>query len=385
MQPTLVIFIDGLPFDQLEHMPFARTFPGRARLIPGLGYSVNCQTALFTGKTPDELGFWCEWSVSPETSPFWLWRHLFRLLSPLEWFYPAKRVFHKIIDKLAPVSYTKNIPIPYLATFDETGHSVFDPPFDQPSLLDHPQLTKFIHHDFTPGPDRDARIAAAARAFLDEHDQPGSVLLTLVGIDSCSHWEGVGSDPYQKELAENDGYIRELSERFLAKEKDGLVLVVSDHGMTNIETTVSIDLEGQFGSPALDRYSYFSEATLLRVWIHDQELRGPMAAYLDSQEGIERLTEAGRDEFGLTNESFGDLIYHTPETIQIVPSFWGPKPSRGMHGHHPRYRGQHGICLSSDSELFGDDARARDFYRVLAARFESDSVAAASSRNEMLP
>ena len=44
MSKTLTIFIDGLPYDQLHKISSAKLFEGRARLIPILGYSVNCQT-----------------------------------------------------------------------------------------------------------------------------------------------------------------------------------------------------------------------------------------------------------------------------------------------------------------------------------------------------
>jgi len=61
------------------------------------------------------------------------------------------------------------------------------------------------------------------------------------------------------------------------------------------------------------------------------------------------------------------LIYHTPEGTQIIPSFWGPKPSVGMHGHHPSFPGQHGICLSNRPGEFQERVSAMDFYQHLSA------------------
>jgi len=367
MSKALTIFIDGVPFDQLHKMPFSQTLASRARLLPVLGYSVNCQTELFTGKSPDELGFWCEWSYEPETSRFRALRPFFRLMTPIERSYRLKRVFHRLLDRFAPVNYTKHIPIPYLHLFDETGHSVFDPRFDQPSLLDDPKLTKFLYHQFAPGRNRDIEATAAALEHIEASDAPGPILITLVQIDHCSHWDGVGSPSYQEHLAENDESIRSLTEAYLQKEPEGVVFVVSDHGMSNIERTVAIDLEGRFGRAGPKTYTYFSEATLLRVWVHDDALLAPIREYLDAIAELERLDDAEREELRLTSEAFGDLIYHTPVGVQIVPSFWGPKPSVGMHGHHPRYPEQHGICLSSEAGLFEDSLRAVDFHRVLGS------------------
>jgi len=368
--PALTIFIDALPFDQLEKMEFSRTFASKARLRPILGYSVNCQTGLFTGKKPDDLGFWCEWTYAPERAEFRAWRPLLRLLSVAEISYSAKRAVHRVLDKFGSASSTKNIPLAYLADFAETGHSVFSPEFPHPSLLDHPGLTKFLHGDF-PNTDRlDEVIFEAAKGYIETSDAPGHVLLTFVKIDKCSHWDGVGSPPYDAMLGENDRYIRELTEAYLRKHPDGVVLVVSDHGMANVERYVRVDLEGTFGKPRSAGYAYFSEGTIVRVWCADPGLRGRIDEYMLSFSDVEGVTLEEREEFGITRHEFGDLIYHTSEGAMFVPSFWGPKPSVGMHGHHPKYPGQIGLALSTRPGDFDGEIRAEDFYAVLRAHLE---------------
>ena len=91
-----------------------------------------------------------------------------------------------------------------------------------------------------------------------------------------------------------------------------------------------------------------------------------MRKYLDALTGIESVTHEERKEYGITTDSFGDLIYYVDECYQIVPSYWGPKPSVGMHGYHPSHRSQHGICLSSRAGDFDGEVRANDFYAVLS-------------------
>jgi len=365
--PVLTIFIDALPFDQLERMDFSRTFASKAGLRPILGYSVNCQTMLFTGKKPDDLGFWCEWTYAPERAEFRTWRPLLRLLAVAEVSYIPERVVHRLLDKFGPASSTKNIPLAYLADFAETGHSALSPGFSQPSLLDHPGLTKFLYGDF-PNSDRlDEVIFEAAKGYIEGSDSPGHVLLTLVKIDNCSHWEGVASPPYDAMLKENDRYIRDLTRTYLRKHPDGVVLVVSDHGMGNVERQVRIDLEAAFGKPKNAGYAYFSEGTIVRVWCDAPELRGRIDEYMLSFSDVERVTPEEREEFGITRREFGDLIYHAAEGAMFVPSFWGPKPSKGMHGHHPKHRGQLGVALSTRPGDFGGEIRAEDFYAVLKA------------------
>jgi hypothetical protein len=141
--------------------------------------------------------------------------------------------------------------------------------------------------------------------------------------------------------------------------------------MTNIEHPVRLELEARFGPPGPGKYAYFVEGTIARVWCADLDLRGRIKEYLDGVHGIEFFDDSERQRDGITRPEFGDLIYHSLETYQFIPSFWGPKPSFGMHGHHPRYPRQHGVCLSSRAGDFKDEARAPDFYRVLAARLAS--------------
>ena len=363
---TLTIFIDGLPFDQLEKLPFTRNFASKARLIPILGYSVNCQTELFTGKRPDEVGFWGEWTYSPKTAQFRKFNLILKWLSIVEISYYAKRIVHRLLDRLRLASATKNIPLSYLGSFDESGHSVLTSGFEGESLLQHDKMNVFLHTRFPVVVQRDEDNFQDVKRYIDEADDPGSILATFTRIDGCSHWEGVASEPYDELLLIQDRYIKELSEAYLAKVPDGTVLVASDHGMTNVTDFVKVELEAEIGKPDSCGYAYFTEGTILRVWCEDVALRERIQKYLDGLDGLEELGDDDRKEFGITRPEFGDLIYHTLESYQIVPSYWGPKPSVGMHGYHPRYRSQHGICLSSREGDFEGNVSATDFYHVLS-------------------
>ncbi len=368
---ALTVFIDGLPFDHVEKLRFTRRFASRARLIPILGYSVNCQTELFTGKRPDEIGFWGEWTYAPKTAPFRNYHGLLKSISFVERWYYGKRIVHKVLDRMGRASATKNIPLSYLGSFEETGHSVLTKGFDGDSLLEHPKMNVFLHTKFPVVPLRDQDNFQAVKKYIDEADDPGNILATFTRIDGCSHWDGVGSEPYDELLQLQDSYIRELSEAFLAKVPDGTILVASDHGMVNVTEQVLVDLENQIGDPDSTGYAYFSEGTILRVWCEGDAIRERIRVYLDGIHGLESLAEDDRKEMGITRPEFGDLIYHALEGYQIVPSFWGPKPSVGMHGYHPRYHSQHGICLSSSEGDFEGNVSATDFYKVLAGYLDA--------------
>lgn len=270
------------------------------------------------------------------------------------------------MDKFGSASATKNIPLSYLGSFEETGHSVLTPGFDGDSLLKHEKMKVFLHTEFPVVPRRDEDNFQAIKQYIDAADDPGNILGTFTRIDGCSHWEGVGSKPYDELLLIQDNYIKELSEAFLAKVPDGTVLVASDHGMTNVTEQVLVELESEIGNPNTSGYAYFTEGTILRVWCEDRSTRECIKTYLDGIHGLESLSDADRKEMSITRPEFGDLIYHTHEGYQLVPSYWGPKPSVGMHGYHPRYPSQHGICLSTREGDFEGNVSATDFYKVLS-------------------
>jgi hypothetical protein len=283
--------------------------------------------------------------------------------------YPLERIAHRVLDKFGFVSSTKNIPFRYLPAFSETGHTVFSERFKGDSLLVKPGVHSFLYRDF-PGASVDTSVFNAAKKHIEDNEDTGHAILTFVEVDHCSHWDGVDSKPYDEMLALNDRYIRELHDAFMEKNPDGKVFVVSDHGMVNVTKEVTLEFEKRFGDPLRRGYAYFSEGTILRVWSERDDLRKELRDYLDGVEGMERLPDDERGEHGITNPAFGDLIYHTLEGHQFVPSYWGPKPSKGMHGYHPRYSSQHGICLSTADGDFDGNVVARDFYDVLSGDLE---------------
>ena len=49
--PVLLIFIDSFPYYYLENTKYMSVFETVAKVIPGFGYSINCQAEIFSGKT----------------------------------------------------------------------------------------------------------------------------------------------------------------------------------------------------------------------------------------------------------------------------------------------------------------------------------------------
>ena len=154
------------------------------------------------------------------------------------------------------------------------------PGFVGESLLEHPKLKVFLHTKFPVDVRRDEDNYRAVKQYIEDADDPGHILATFTRIDGCSHWDGVASPPYDELLLVQDGYIRELSEAFLAKVPDGNVLVASDHGMTNVTEQLSIELEDEIGDPDESGYAYFTEGKILRVGCDDPATRDRIQSYI---------------------------------------------------------------------------------------------------------
>lgn len=346
MRPSLIVFIDCLPFSCLpEH--FLDELPGRASVRPGFGYSVNQVTELFAGMTPDEAGFLNIFNYNPGNS--WLrgWAPALRLLSPLRHAYYLDRVAHRALSRVA--GYTANIPFSYLGAFEPTGSYPFSPSFPHPTLLGSPGFrgTQVLHsrlRNVAP-PGRDRVLVERALAAVC----PGEGLfLSLPDLDALVHSTGVGSPEFLARIEEYRAWLGELIAAFRRANPDGYVAVVSDHGAANVRGSHDLRVERHFGRPRPDRYMYFLDATLARFWVPDPGLRSEIAAHLGGERHGVLVTEDERSEYGIASRAFGDLIWVADEGLGISPSFLGRGTSKGLHGYHPALASQQAVFLSSE-------------------------------------
>ena len=350
MQPVLVVFIDSFPYYCLDQAPFLSSLPSRARLIPGFGYSTSNQTALFTGMTPDDLGYFGEWTYDPDNSPLKRWRWLLKLASPVQRFYYADRVVHRVLVKAAKIQ-VKNIPLKLLGHFSNPYISVFDPKFPAESLLKLPGVkgTYSYHYRSLPYREVDGKVYETAKQLIAELREDEHVVVSMTKLDAVGHWEGVEQE-YHEKIVELDRWIEDLYQRLQSRFPSAKLAVISDHGMVNVSRGVKLDLEKVFGRPGPDSYFYYLEGTLLNVWAFESGLADRIKDYLHELKIGRVLSADERVTFGLTSQSFGDVIFVIDEPLMFVPSFWGGRPSKGMHGYYPENPSQHGIFLSSEGE-----------------------------------
>lgn len=350
MQPVLVVFIDSFPYYYLDSAPFLSALPFRARLTPGFGYSTTNQGELLTGLTPDELGYFGEWTYNPDQSPLKSWRWLLELASPVQQVYYLDRLAHRALGKFSKLQ-VKNIPLGLIGHFSNPYVSVFDKHFPAESLLKLPGVKGVYSYDYGSLPESqvDGMVYEAAKKSIAELRDGEHLVVSMTKLDAVGHWTGVGRE-YQDKIAELDRWVEDLYESLLARFPSARLAVISDHGMVDVRRSVKLDLESTFGRPGPDSYLYYLEGTQLKVWTANPGLTERIEDFLHDLKIGRTITPSERAAFGLTSNGFGDLIFVIDEPLMFVPSFWGGRSSRGMHGYHPENPSQHGIFLMSSAD-----------------------------------
>ena len=368
--PILLIFIDSFPFYYLDKTKYLSKFETVAKLTPGFGYSINCQAEIFAGLSPDNLGYFCEWTYDPLNSPFKKWKYLLNILSPARKIYYLDRFLHKIIDNI--YTNAKNIPFAYLHKMARNKQDIFSNYFSYDSLLKHKDTIVLPTQDFLslPPAKRDLKIYEKSISLIDTINNK-NLIISQTELDGIAHWHGVGSYKYNENISLLDQRIVNLRERFLNRFKDGKVIIVSDHGMTNVKKSIKIELEKNIGRPNDRTYYYFLDGTILRIWIFKTAVKEKIETYLESM-GIGSIIDTNqRKRFGISNRKFGDVIFLINEGLMFIPCFWGSRISKAMHGYHPDLESQKGIILCSQKEqdLSYKSISSKDVYYFLKSKF----------------
>lgn len=367
---TLIFFIDSFPFYALAQTEYLSQFPLQYKVTPGFGYSINLQAEIFSGKTPDELGFFCQWQYAPDRSRLRNWKPFFRLISLVRSIYYADRVLHKVIQKCTgPIG---NLPFAYLPFLQDVPADVFEEGFQSSSLFTefpHIKLISYRQYSHMPFGKKDEGVYEGT---LNAIGTGENIVATFVDLDGLAHRCGINSVIYQKRIKELDGWIYRLSELFFQKNPQGTVVVVSDHGIAPVTSGVNLELEKIFGKPSSKRYFYFLDATILRIWSFERSIFREIESFLNEVPEGCVVSDEERRSYGLTELSLGNLIFQLNEELMFQPSFWGRGLSHAMHGYHPRFESQKGIFLinkgnraDNASIALAQEKRTTEIYQIL--------------------
>ena len=362
--PLLVFLVDAFRHDFLSedgtpNLAALAEAGVRRPLKPILGYSDAIRATFFTGRLPDETGYWMEYCYRPENSP---WQGLSRL-APLDRLpsdltlrgmkLAASSTAMRVLAKRRKVPHLslRNIPFRALGKFDFT----LSEPMTAPKALGYPSIFDKCTETGRPWAYLDASRVNRGDLLRQLHEVPGDVGLIFVylhQIDQAAHLFGITSTIFQRRVR----YTDELAGQILAGVRrrfgDVTTLVLSDHGMSVLSRQIAIP--ELLTHPAFpERFFVALDATMVRLWYLDederlrQELRERVASRFPGR--FLSREEMNAHHLSFTGRLYGDEFFLLPPGIGIFPNFHSFIKPRAMHAYDPADRDQWGIFIGPAS------------------------------------
>lgn len=380
MNNNLIIFIDSLPFYYLCKIPNMSKYLQQYKVIPGLGYSINIHAELFGGYSPDDVGFFNEWTYDPENAPLRKLKFAETLLRRIN----RRNFCYRAIKKIICTSFNIkafDVRPDYLCRFARKGEEIYsvkrsiagkkglyDFSFSMPTIFNTSNnlITVMTDSSAERLGGRDYSVYFQAKELVKESR---NLFLWFPDLDGIAHVYGVGSETYHQHIMNLDKWIEELKMMFLANNNDGNVIIFSDHGMVNVKQIVRLQLEANIDKPGDSTYHYFTDSTIIRVWLLDGKLNSNITEYLNSLNVGTVLDEDYREAKGVASKEFGDIIFilNDGNIFDQTSLSRDAGRAKAMHGYLPEVESQKGIALFSlGSELFqNSEIKTFDLYNYI--------------------
>lgn len=335
MGANCIIFVDALPFEYLQYIDNGLEWVTyKTSTTPELGYSSNQHWALFAAKTPDDIGYFTDWNINTAclAKVLNIYVKHTNIINPLVNFALNKAKVGKANIPIGLKKYFIN-----KSVYPLSNQSLFlglDPIFRKFKFykVSKKNEIKLLKHLAGKGVNRNSFIVinsldSFGHIYLKMHDEYISFLRKLL-----SHIEMVISN-FMKEYGE-----------------DGTIVLLSDHGMSRVYNKISLSLEDEFGPQKTDRYLYFLDSLILRIWVFDDALSKELEDFLLRRNFGHLLSTTERTYYGVTNKQFGDLIFILNEGYVFEPNYFGfgvRGVINGMHGYLPDSEMQKGVFLAN--------------------------------------
>jgi len=362
-RPVLAILIDAYRHDYLGggETPYldALAASGSARpLRTILGYSDSVRATAFTGRYPDELGYWMEYRFAPGQTPF----RPFTELAPLD------RVPSDLALRALKLGLSRTV-VPAIAR--RRGYASLDLrhlPFGAMRFFAYTLREPMTSFNALPAPTIFDRLTEGGRpwSYLDSsrigddgvdagiEGAPADTALVfayLHHVDMTSHLFGIDGRRFHATLEATDRRVRRIVDAARRRLGDIDVVVFSDHGMSRATAYRSL--------PELRRHRAFGrsfvfalDATMVRLWFRGGEgaVRDDVLAIVERRLPGGRLldaTDRERLHVAFAHRDYGDDIYLIPPGEIIFPNFHSYVRPKAMHAYDPVDADQQGILITA--------------------------------------
>lgn len=330
------------------------------QLIPGVAYSSNLHYQIFQGKTPDDVGFFCdnEFIGASQNNPSKLKRTLDRIDS-------ANTIYRWMSYKLGrPIT---NIPYSESKSFKNTGKYLFKQ--DGDCIVFGRKVDKVTEDKYN------SNIAFDKANDLLKNGCE-NMILVLNELDHKGHHVSCLGENYRAAAQNIVNRTVELFEAFRERYTNSYCLLISDHGMSYVHSSLNIydRLYDQFGLPGKDYY-FINDSVYLRLWFFNDKLKMDMMSWLDKIDALTLIPDCEREHFGITEYKFGELIYRLHEGYVFCPNSFNALIKgvpAGMHGYMENTETASGIVVSSSKIFEGNAIEARRVYEVITNYLNSN-------------
>jgi hypothetical protein len=327
-------------------MPFLdelskKGYLGRVRTSPGF----TQEAALLTGRYPEETDYFTWYRYAPTNSPF-SWVRPLRPLNHLRksrLYYPIKVGIRILTRMITGEKYPdpEFIPLDILPNFQNISATM---PSHLPTLVSICKESKLACFEQPPirklaGSIRCGTLFENVLKTIASGRIFDLYLIHVGELDRVGHRCGPRPDLFREYLLEMDNWIKRIYQFVEEKGFACNIVVVSDHGMTDVRGTV--DVESYIRRTPLrvsKDYLYFLDSTMARFWFMSTTAEGiiqPLLSIIPHGHVLEQ-EEKGKLHLNFKNNHYGDVLFWLDKGYMIFPNFFqsfGEERTRGMHGY----------------------------------------------------
>ena len=359
MKQVLAVFIDGLKYTSLSHMPFVSSFSSKKKLKTILGYSITCHASMYSGLYTDRHLMWFLWKYGPESSPFrWIPDSRFvDIVNSLPSRYFLGKMTRLFSDSTSygGVSVMKKSALKnwkYFDTaekklWDEVGYledskTIFDFLRDNNKTIDSVGLT-------------DIKNEGGSIKHVEAYtvpDEPSDVTYLFIGdVDHVSHVHSQESPECVDVIKRIDREVERVYSEIKDRTGEAPELVCwSDHGHMKIDEQYDIYEHFSTRGTELDDLIHIIDANFARFWFRDDRERELVTRLLTDMPSGFIMTDDDLEKYRtkMPDRRYGDLIYYLEHPYMFKKTVWGyGLRTRSIHGFLPEHTETEGVFVSN--------------------------------------
>jgi len=361
-RPPVVVFLidafrhDFLSEDVTPNLAELAASGVRRPLRPILGYSDAIRATFFTGRYPDETGYWMEYCYRSASSP---WKGLSRCapldrvpsdlaLRGLKLGLSATAMRYLARRSGLPHLSLRNVPFRAIGMFDLTLRE----PMTAPAALGCPSIFDACTTTGRPWAYLDSSQVRRGSDLLAQLEvvpaDVGLIFVYLHQIDMAAHLFGITSPVFWRRVRSTDELVGRIRRGIRRRFGEVTTVVFSDHGMSALSRQIAIpELTSHRAFP--ERFFVALDATMVRLWYLDederlrQELRERVATRYPGH--FLSAAELKSHHLEFSGRLYGDEIYLLPPGTAVFPNFHSFIRPKAMHAYDPADRDQWGIVI----------------------------------------